>query len=79
MLRVQIPYTFPVRLKGAPKRRGSMSATALAKDENRQRRRLRKLLPSAWNMLGVGGDWDSVGTAQVRREGSMMEYAQSLE
>ena len=75
---LQIPYTFPVRVKGAPKRSNSVKGSAVSKDENRQRRRLRKLLPSAWNMLGVGGDWDSVQTAQVSREDSMKEYAQRI-
>lgn len=55
-----------------------MSVAAIAKDENRQRRRLRKLLPSAWNKLGVGGDWDSAGNAQMLRKDSMKEYAQRI-
>ena len=49
----QIPYTFPVRVRGAPKPSKTQSETT-------RQRRIRKLFPSAWAKLGVGGDWDSV-------------------
>jgi hypothetical protein len=50
---LQIPYTFPVRVRGAPKPSRTQSETT-------RQRRMRKLLPSAWVKLGTGGDWDSV-------------------
>ncbi len=41
-----------VRVHGAPK------PSAVTAETERQRRRERRLMPSAWAALGVGGDWD---------------------
>ena len=64
-----------VRVRGAPK------PGHVATEERREKRRLRKLLPSAWAHLGMGGDWDQAaqgampphsiaGTAVLRASGS---------
>lgn len=46
----QIPGTFPVRVRKAPKPK--------AAEVDKERRRQRRLMPSAWAAMGVGGDWD---------------------
>ncbi len=43
-----------VRVRGAPK-----PGARGPDEEAKAKRRLRKLLPSAWARLGVGGDWDA--------------------
>ena len=43
-----------VRVRGAPK-----PGVPRADEAAKERRRLRKLLPSAWAQLGIGNDWDT--------------------
>ena len=43
-----------VRVRGAPK-----PGVSRADEATKERRRLRKLLPSAWAQLGIGNDWDT--------------------
>ena len=71
---LQIQYTYPVRVRGAPKA-GASADIAAAQQLHRRNRQKRKLLPSAWTELGKGGDWDSTALpGSLTRE----EYAQRI-